>query len=261
MGEFALYWRYVRLWLISESQYKGWAIRLALTLLVTATDPLDAALLLDRFGSVGGMGAAGILLVYSIAVSAFGFAELFARGFDLFPNLVKGGELDRVLLRPRGLFVQVSALRFHLNRASRAFGMLALAIYLIRAQGVAIGIRELALLLFAVAGGAATYIGIFALAAAASIFTIESPDWIYVFTNGSYQAAKVPIGLLPDWLRRTFLYVAPMFAFCHYPAASICRWEGAGAAGLYALPAGAAFLALSMAAWRAAVRRYRGAGS
>jgi len=258
---FALYWRYMRINFLAQLQYKGWIFDFILALFFVATDPLDAALLLGRFGGVGGMSASQILLVYAMAVCAFGLAEIFGRGFDYFPFLVRGGEFDRIMLRPRSTAMQAAALRFHLSRFSRVLGMGAFAVFMLRAQDIAIGAREILLFIGALAGGTLVYTGIFIIAATVSFFTIQPLDVIYIFTNGSYQVAKVPPRLLPDWLRRAFTYIAPMFAFCYYPAASICGWGEADWPGYMALPAGAAFLVVSLAIWQFGVRHYKGTGS
>jgi len=261
MSDFALYWRYIRLHFMTELQYKGWPLNILTTLIYVITDPLDAVLLLDRFGGVGGMTGSQILLVYAMAVSAFGFAELFSRGFDVFPPLVRSGDFDRFLLRPRSLYVQTATIRFHLNRLPRAMGMAAFAVFLILGQGVFFGPVEIALFLLALIGGALTYTGLFLISSAVAFFTLQALDWIYIFTNGSYQVAKVPVHLLPDWLRRTFTYVLPMFLFCYFPAASICRWDEPYAMGFLALPVGAAFLGVAMLLWGFGVRHYKSSGS
>lgn len=38
---------------------------------------------------------------------AFTLTECFARGFDVFPQLIKSGDLDRILLRPKSEIFQV----------------------------------------------------------------------------------------------------------------------------------------------------------
>ena len=261
MNELQLYWRYIRLHFLTELQYGGWPLNIVMMIIRVAADPLDAVLLVDRFGGIGGMTGSQILFVYAMAVSAFGLAELFGRGFDVFPHLVRGGDFDRFLLRPRSLYIQTATVRFHLNRLPRAIGMTAIAVVLILGQGVFFGPVEIALFLLALIGGALTYTGQFLISSVIAIFTIQSFDWIDIFTNGSYQVAKVPLSLLPDWLRRTFTYVMPMFLFCYFPSASICRWDEPYALGFLALPAGVAVLGFSSLLWKFGVRHYKSTGS
>ena len=136
MNGVRLYFRYIRLHFLSQLQYTLWPMALLTTALFVATDPLDALLMFDRFGAIGEWTASRILLMYGMALFAFGLAELFARGLDFFPQLVRGGEFDRMLLRPRSLLLQSMATRFHLNRLARVVGGLALLIVSLRTQGV-----------------------------------------------------------------------------------------------------------------------------
>lgn len=261
MSEFCLYFRYIRIHFLSQLQYRGWWIGVLQTLIVVVTDPLDAALMMDRFGSVGEYRPTQILLVYSIAVCAFGLSELFARGFDFFPNLVRTGEFDRLLLRPRSTVLQVATLRFHLTRLSRVMGMLALMIMCLRMEGALLSIGQISLLILAVFSGMLIYMGVFIIAATISFFTIQPLDIVYMFTNGSYQAAKVPPKYLPDWLRHTLTYVVPMFAFCFYPVASILGWSNARWPLFMCLPIAAAFLGVSLLFWQFGVSKYKSTGS
>ena len=120
MNGFRLYWRYIRMNFLSGLQYKGWPLMILQTFFVVVTDPLSTLLLFSRFGSIGPWRVERILLIYALAVTCFGLAETFLRGFDYFPwKMVQNGAFDRVLLRPRTTFVQVSASFFH-TTASRA---------------------------------------------------------------------------------------------------------------------------------------------
>lgn len=261
MNEFRLYFRYMRLHTLSTLQYRGWFVTVFVVLFNVMTDPLDAMLMLDRFGGIGGMLPSQILLVYSIAVCAFGLAEFFGRGFDSFPWMVKGGEFDRILLRPRSTIVQTITLRFQLARLSRVVGMGALMIWCLRGQSAPFGPREAWLLISALAGGMLVYLGVFILTSALAFVTIEAIDLSYVFTNGSYQAAKVPPKLLPDWMRRMLTYIVPMFIFCYYPAAAICGWGEPEILAYLALPVGVVFVGLSLLVWEIGVRHYKSTGS
>jgi len=61
-----------------------------------------------------------IILIYALAVTSFGIAETFCRGFDYFPwKMIQTGDFDRLLLRPKSLFTQVAGSFFHIHRLSR----------------------------------------------------------------------------------------------------------------------------------------------
>ena len=261
MSEFRLYWRYIRMHFLAELQYKGWPMKVLFTLFIVLTDPLDALLMLDRFGAVGGWSASRIMLIYGMALTGFGLAELFGRGLDYFPMLIRNGEFDRILLRPRSELVQAMTLRFHLNRLARVVGGGALVAVCLAAQGKSYALMDVLMIALALLGGMITYMGLFLIASGVAFFTIQGLDWIYIFSNGSYQLTKVPPKLMPDWIRRVFLYVMPMLPFCYYPASAACGWGEPYALGFVALPASAAFFGLGFLVWKVGIRHYASTGS
>ena len=57
-----------------------------------------------------------ILLCFSIIQMSFTLAELFGNGFKTFSRIVKGGEFDRMMVRPCSLVLQVIGSRFEVER-------------------------------------------------------------------------------------------------------------------------------------------------
>jgi len=94
-----------------------------------------------------------------------------------------------------------------------------------------------------------------------ALFTIRSLDWIYIFTNASYQVAKCPVDYLPRALRHMFTFFMPMLVISYYPAAAVCGWGQPYWKGLLAFPAGLAFSLFAALIWRVGVRHYQSTGS
>ncbi len=260
MNGFSLYWRYARMHLKGFLAYSGWPMTMLSCLIFVVTDPIDMLFMLNRFGSVGSWSALDLLLMYSVSLSAFGLAELFGRGFDSFPPLIRSGEFDRVLLRPRSLFLQSITMRFHLTRLVRTSGGLLLLTYVLRGLNVPMTAQNLLILLGALLGGMMVYIGLFILNAAASFFMTDTGSFINIFTNGSYQVAKVPPEYLPNWLRGMFQFVMPMLLFSYYPASALCGWGEPLWTAWLSLPIGAAFMGAAYLMFKVGVRHYRSAG-
>ena len=261
MNAIRLYFRYVRIHFLGTLQYKGWPLHFLNVVFFVVTDPLSALLLLARFGSVGDWTGSRLLMGYALALLCFGLSELFSRGFDYFPGLIRKGEFDRILLRPRSTFLQAMTLRFQLHRLARVIGGGTLLGICLSLEGVRLSPADVLMLLQAIAAGFLTYTGVFLFICTVSFFTIQPLDWMYVFTNGSYQVTKVPYPYLPAWLRRMFTLIMPMFLFCYYPLAAICGWGEPYWMGFLALPAGAAFFLASKLFWNLGVRHYGSTGS
>jgi len=260
--ELKLYCKYLKMHMMSGLEYKGWWMMCVLTAFNVVTDPLGAVLLFSRFGSIGAWSMERILLIYSLAVASFGLAETFCRGFDYFPwRMVQNGEFDRLLLRPRPLFLQVAASYFHLHRIPRPLTGIIVAVWMLIRLQIRFSALNFMIVLLALLGGFLTYTGVFVMTSGLSIFTIKGLDWIYIFTNASYQVTKCPVEYMPKMLWGVFTFFMPMLVISYYPAAAVCGWGGPLILGFLALPAGLLFLGFSMLIWRIGVRHYKSTGS
>lgn len=262
MNGFFLYFRYIRLQFLSGVQYKGWWMTIPQVFLVVVTDPISTIFMFSRFGSIGEWSMERILLMYSMAVTAFGLAETFCRGFDSFPwKMVQGGEFDRVLLRPRSTVVQVMGSVFHIHRAARVIsGLAAIAWCLWRLQ-IHMNLLRILFLIYTLAGGMLLYMGVFILTSGIAFFSIKGLDWIYIFTNAGYQVTRCPMPYMPRPLKTMFTFLIPILVVSYYPASVLCGWGEPLWKGALALPAGLMFLCLSLLMWRFGVRHYRSTGS
>jgi len=257
-----LYFKYIRMNFMSGLQYRGWPIMVLQTLLVVVTDPISTILMFSRFGNIGAWSVEKILLIYALAVTSFGLAESFCRGFDYFPwFMIRSGNFDRVLLRPRSLFIQIAGSYFHIHRLSRVAGGMAAIAWSMWKQRIAPDPADIIMLVFALAGGFLTYSGVFVLTSGLAFFTVKGPDWIYILTNASYQVTRCPVEHMPRILYNIFTFFMPMLVISYYPASAVCGWGESYWKGFLALPAGAAFLAFSMLVWRFGVRHYKSTGS
>lgn len=257
-----LYFKYIRLNFLTGLQYKGWPIMVLQVMIVVITDPIGLIFMFSRFGSIGDWSVERIILIYAMAVTSFGLAETFCRGFDCFPwRMIRTGDFDRVLLRPCSMFVQVAGSYFHIHRLSRVLGGICAIIWCLWRQGVVISPFDALTLILALAGGFLAYTGVFIMTSGIAFFTIKGLDWIYIFTNASYQVTRCPIDYMPKVLRYLFTFFMPMLVVSYYPASAVCGWGESYFKGLLALPAGLLFLLFSAFVWRFGVKHYKSTGS
>jgi ABC-2 type transport system permease protein len=257
-----LYFKYIRLSLLTGLQYKGWPFMIVTVFITVITDPIGLLLLFSRFGPIGVWTVERIILIYAIALTSFGLAETFSRGFDYFPwRMIRSGDFDRVLLRPRSLFVQIIGSYFHVHRIPRVATGLGAIFWCLWKLQVPFTVMNTCTLIFALAGGFLAYTGVFVFTSGIAFFTVKGLDWIYIFTNASYQVTRCPVDYMPKALRYMFTFVMPMLVVSYYPASAICGWGEDYFLGLLALPAGCLFLIVSMFVWRFGVRHYKSTGS
>ena len=262
VNEIKLYRRYVKVNLLSGLEYKGWWIIFLHVIFVTVSEPIVIVFMFSRFGNIGDWTLERILLIYAIAVTSFGLAESFCRGFDYFPfQMIRTGEFDRRLLRPKSLFTQVAASFFHIDRLARPIAGLAIIFWTFNRLGIPLNLHNAAILLLALSGGVLTYTGVFVMSSGIAFFTIGAIDWIYIFTNASYESTRIPVDHMPRVLRNLFTFFMPMLVISYFPASAMGGWGGPYWRGWLALPAGAAFLGASLLMWKIGVRHYKSTGS
>ena len=262
MRDLKLYFKFIKLHFLTGLQYKGWPIMVLQVMIVVLTDPIGLIFLFSRFGSIGPWSMERILLIYAMAVTSFGLAETFCRGFDYFPwRMIRTGDFDRVLLRPRSLIVQIAASYFHIHRLSRVFCGLGAILWCLWKLEVQPTPLHILILVLALIGGFCAYMGVFLMTSGIAFFTIQGLDWIYIFTNASYQVTRCPIDYMPKVLRYVFTFFMPMLVISYYPASAICGWGDGYLKGLMAFPAGFGFLMFSTLIWRFGVRHYKSTGS
>lgn len=261
-----LYVRYLGISIRSQMQYRAsfWMLTFG-QLLVTGIEFLGVWALFSRFGGLRGWTLPEAGLLYGVANIAFAIAEAFARGFDQFSFLVKSGDFDRVLLRPRSTALQIAGMELQLMRAGRlAQGLLVLVWAATRLQ-LAWSPGKAALLIAMIAGGACLFYGLFVIQAVMAFWTVETLEIMNTVTYGGTQTAQYPLTIYRPMLRRFFTFVVPLVCMNYLPADALL--DHVGPLGLSPIwqwtspGVGAAFLLASLQAWHFGVRRYRSTGS
>lgn len=115
-----LYFHYISIIFRSAMQYKAsfWIMAVG-HFFVSFNVFLGILVMFQRFSHVEGFTYNEVLMCFSIMLMEFSLAEIWARGFDTFPSMIRQGTFDRVLLRPRSLVLQVLGSKFELVRLGR----------------------------------------------------------------------------------------------------------------------------------------------
>ena len=263
---FRLYRRYVAISIRSQMQYRASTVMLAAGFcLLTCLEFAALWVLFEHFGNVRGWRLPEVALLYGMVNIAFALAEGFARGFDTFGTMVKSGDFDRVLLRPRGTVLQLMGQEIQLQRIGRFLQALAVLVWAQTALEIAWSSAKIALLAGAVLSGACLFFGLFVLQATLAFWTTEGLEIANTLTNGGTETAQFPLVIYPGWFRHFFTYVVPLAGITYFPALAILdRTDPLGSAAWahWLSPlAGMAFLLVALRAWRLGVRHYRSTGS
>ncbi len=261
-----LYFRYAGVSIRSQLQYRAsFAMTTLGHFLLNVITFVSIWALFNRFGNVRGWTLAEVGLFYGIVNTAFAIAEMFGRGFDIFPPMVKGGQFDTLLLRPRSTILQIFGLEFQLMRVGKLAQGLLVLIWSIANLSIAWSAAKILLLLAAIFGGVCLFTGLFVLYATVSFWTTESLELFNTVTYGGVETTQFPLTFYQPWFRAIFTYVVPLACINYFPAHVILeRHEELGTSVAFQAASpliGVIFLIVALQIWKLGVRHYRSTGS
>jgi ABC-2 type transport system permease protein len=261
-----LYGRYVEASLRSQMQYRtSFLMKSSAHFMVTGLEFLGMAAVFQRFGQIRGWTLPQMALFYGIISMSFATSEAVARGFDIFPRMIKAGEFDRILLRPRSTAFQILGQELQLMRIGRFLQGAFVLLWAMWRLNVEWTIPHLLLILSAIAGGVCLFSGLFVIQAAICFWTTESVEILNCATYGGVDLAQFPISIYRPWFRGIFIYVIPLAAVNYFPAHAILSLDdplGSTRLLQWVSPAaGVLFLWLTLQFWKFGVRHYSSTGN
>jgi ABC-2 type transport system permease protein len=261
----SLYFRLVSVCLRSKMQYRASFVLLSAGQFFSlALEFLAIWALFARFGNLKGWSLAQIALFYGVTHGSFAVAEVMGRGFDTFSDMIKSGDFDRYLLRPRSTVLQVAGREFdgRLGRLAQSGVVFAWAV---RSLPIVWDPGMIALLAAMFAGGVCLFYGLFVLQATMSFWTIETLEIMNAVTYGGTETGQYPLTIYRPWFRSIFTWVIPLACVNYLPAGLLFGRAAASPLGValqvISPAAGLLFLGFSLLCWRYGVSRYCSTGS
>jgi ABC-2 type transport system permease protein len=267
MGPFRLLIRYGSASIRAQMQYPVNAMMLAIgQFTATMIDMIAIWALFARFGALDGWRLGEIAMFFGLVSVSFSLADFLSRGFDVLgAEFIRTGQLDRLLLRPRTMTLQLVGHDMRLSRFGRAAqGLVVLGIGTANLH-FAWTLARVAIALWAVAGGVALFFGLIVVQGAISFWTIEGLEAMNVLTYGGVQAAQYPLSIYERWFRTFLIFVVPIGCVAYFPVLALLgRSDPLGAPQwllLLSPAAGFVFLGAAFAGWRVGLRKYTSTGS
>jgi ABC-2 type transport system permease protein len=266
VNSLSLYFRYIGISVRSQMQYRASFILMSIAhLLATGIEFVGIAAMFDRFGSLAGWTLPEVAVFYGLANIAFAIADAISRGFDLFANMIKAGDFDRLLLRPRSTALQLAGQEIVLRRIGRLAQALAVLIWGASRLGIAWTLPKLLLAGAAVASGVCLFSGLFVLQAVLAFWTTESLEIVNTVTYGGVETTQYPLTIYRPWFQRFFTAVIPLACASYFPVIAILgKPDPLGSPawfGWLSPLVGFLFLAATLQIWKFGERHYRSTGS
>lgn len=265
MEQIRLYLKSCRMLMKSQWQYKTSFILQTLTqLIMMGTELLAVIFLINRYSSIGQWRGGEILFFFGVIITSFYLTEAFGRGVTNFSALIGKGELDTLLIRPRGVLFQVLC-----SQADpRRFGAILVGAFALcmgcTLSHVTLDFTKCLLLLWSIIGGSALVLGLFLIEATLCFFSVKSIEMVNVLTYGGRSTCQYPIDIYPRWLQLLFSVVAPFALTTHVPAAYILGkplWNTGLMAAFIAPLTGFVFLFVMICVFYLGLKHYRSTGS
>lgn len=214
--------------------------------------------------ALGGWTLSEVAFLWGTAEISLSLSQTLIGGFDVFPEVIRRGEFDRFLIKPRNTFFQVLSSEFlprRLGRVAQAVLVLALSLLWLQTSW---GLEKWVFLSWTILGGALFFAGLFVIEATFAFWTVESLEVVNIFTYGGAYMASYPMNIFAEWMRNFFIFILPLAFVNFYPALYLL-----GKADPFGLPRSMPFLAfplcssvflVGMAFWRLGVRHYQSTG-
>lgn len=258
---FHLYLHYISIHIRGMMQYKtSFLLTMIGQFLISFNVFLGIYFMFQRFHEVEGFSYQEVLLCYAIILMEFSLAEMTARGFDIFPGMVKSGNFDRVLVRPQNEILQVLGSQFELTRIGRMLQAIVMFGYGIVMSNVNWTAAKIITVFCMLLGGTAVFTGLFLIYAALCFFTLDGLEFMNVFTDGAREFGKYPVGIYGKKMLLFMTFVIPYALIQYYPLLYLL---GRRTDIYYVfLPLIAClFLLPCYLLWKFGVRRYQSSGS
>lgn len=266
MDTIRLYLRSMGMLLRCQMEYPvSFLLQTLAQLVMEGGELLAVMLVVDRFDRLNQWLPGDLFFFFGLMSVTFYLTEIFGRGITgNFPSLVRTGQLDTLLLRPRGVLTQVMCSAVDPRRISCVAVGTASLVMGCRMSGVVWTPLKVLVLAEAIGCGMLLVLALFLLEAVFTIHSVKSIELVNALSYGGRSACQYPIDIYPRPLRMIFTVIAPFALVLHIPAGFILDkpvWGWPAWTAFAAPLAGPLFFALMYLVFRRAMRFYRSTGS
>ena len=223
MNTLRLYLRSMGILMKSQLQYPlSFFLQTLAQLVMEGGEMLAVILLVDRFEHLNRWTPGDLYFFFGLMSVTFYLTECFGRGITgSFPAMVRTGQLDTLLIRPRGILTQVMCSAVDPRRVTCiAVGTVSMILgsRLSRIEWTASHVLLLAESIFC---GFWLILGLFMIEAVLCIHSVKSVEITNALTYGGRTACQYPVDAFPRPLRMLFTVFAPFSLVMHVPASEI----------------------------------------
>ena len=262
----AAYRSLVRSRVAAQASYRtSFAVEVLSQVFIVLVEFVEVLVVFHQVDSLGGFDFAEVALMYGIAVSAFGIADLVVGHLDELPRYVRTGTFDAFLLRPLSPLGQLVTSDFSLRRLGRVGTGIAVLVVALAAADIDWTPARALLVVVTPLAGAVIFSAVFLATSTIGFYVVEGMEFASAFTYGGNYLSAFPFTVFGTVVRRFFTFAVPVAFVAYLPALALLgRPDPLGLPGWLswsAAPVAAVAWVAALAFWRSGVRHYVGAGS
>lgn len=257
----SLYFKYLKIHFKSQLQYKASFIMNNISQFVNFfTYYFSITCLFDRFSNIKGFTLYEVLLTFSVIQIGSSFCETFFRGMDQFDDLVVDGSFDRLLTRPRNIFLQIFGEQIHYGKVIKLLQAIIVLIIALLSLNINYDIYKILTIIFMIISSVLIFLSVFILAAAYCFITIKGLEIRNILTDGSKHMAQYPIGIFKKGIIIFLTCILPFGFVNYYPLLYLL---GRTTNKLYVISPliTLIYLLISIIVFKKGMRRYTSSGS
>jgi len=215
--------------------------------------------LFDKFKLLEEYNTYQLLLTFGIVWFGMSFSEAFGRGFDHFGRLIKHGNFDLLLTRPRSLGIQIVGSEIAYEKIARILTSIGMILFSIIKLINKISIIDIFIIILSCICSFILFLSIFIIGASFCFVTVEGLELINIFTDGTRQLGQYPMKIYNKVIFLIFTFLIPLTPINYYPIDYIFN----NGPGYYALMPLVSFIFLGIAIliFRIGLHHYKSTGS
>lgn len=256
-----VYWDFIAMNLKSQMEYKISFFLTTVGQFITAfTSFFGLYFIFSKVNAIDDFNNGQVFMCFAVVMISFSIGEMIGGGLAVFSMMLGNGEFDRVLVRPRSAILQILAPHMDFSRLGLFVQAIIVLCYAVPISGITWTWKKVLTLCLMILCGSALFFGLFLLKAACSFFTVESPEFMNIFTYGARQFGRYPFSVYGNGVLKFLTYVIPLALFQYYPLLYLLDREQNPI--IMFLPAiSLLFLIPCYALFRFGMKRYKSTGS
>lgn len=263
----SLFFAYAKSGIKTRFQYRLDAFTATLAVFLREAAGIIAMYLaLLKFDTINNWNINELMFLFSLIFITYGIFIVFFMALRDFSDWIKHGDIDRVLLRPRGVLTQLVMCGADWL-AALGHGTLGILLFIVSANKVGIEWNAVTVIYYIVtiASGVLIQGAVFLFFSAISIYFIETQSLKEIMYWNLRKFAGYPISIYNKFIQTLLIFVVP-FAFVNYfPAQFLLRKPDMAAYPewfMYISPfVGIVLYLLAYAFWKFSMRFYKSTGN